>query len=208
MDIKGLFLEHIPLIRKNWMILSLGILGLIFFAYGLIGLFSTNKTGAEGIIFESNSVKQTQVEVKTILVDVAGAVVRPGVYKLPQESRVQDGLIAAGGLSAQADREYIAKNINLAIKLSDGVKIYIPAVGQAVGDASVPNTSSGGIVISGLININSASESDLDTLPGIGPVTAKKIISGRPYNSVDDLINKKIVGTKVFEQIKDKITIY
>ncbi|MDZ4227777.1 MAG: ComEA family DNA-binding protein [Candidatus Levybacteria bacterium] len=178
-----------------------------FFVYGLIGLFSANKS-SEDIVFEA-SAEQSSKEARIILVDVEGAVVKPGVYKLPQESRIQDGLVAAGGLSAQADREYISKNLNLAIKLTDGAKVFIPFIGEAVRGASVPNAASSVGVTSGLININRASEQELiDGLDGVGIKTAQKIIAGRPHNSADELLSKKIVGAKVFEQIKDKISVY
>lgn len=72
------------------------------------------------------------------------------------------------------------------------------------------NNSSGGIqgTSSGTININQASESELDALPGIGPVTAQKIISNRPYQSVEDLLNKKAVGASEFAKIKDQMSVY
>ena len=181
---------------------------MIFFAYGLMGLFSANKSASENVTFEASSTNSKPAEVKTILVDIEGAVVKPGIYKLLQESRIQDGLVAAGGISAQADRTYIAKNLNLATKLIDGAKVYIPILGEAAIDSSVLNFSSEGVVVGTLININSASESELDNLPGIGPVTAQKIISGRPYDSVNELLEKKIVNSKVFGQIKEKVTIY
>jgi competence protein ComEA len=200
--------RYSPFVKKNWLPLSLGVLGLIFFIYGLIGLFSSNNSASDNIIFESDSTKQNMNEEKTILVDIEGAVVKSGVYKLPQDSRIQDGLVAAGGLSAKADREYISKNLNLAIKLNDGMKVYIPTVGEANNSQSVLNASSEGVLTGTLININTASDSELDSLPGIGPVTVKKIIAGRPYNSVDNLLEKKVVGAKVFDQIKDKITAY
>jgi competence protein ComEA len=207
MDIQELISGYKPLAKRNWLPLSLGILGMIFFAYGLIGLFSANKVGSRDIVFEANSSAKQSSEINTILVDIEGAVVKPGVYKLPQESRIQDGLVAASGLSARADRDYLAKNLNLATKLTDGAKVYIPAVGEAVGVMSMPNASSG-VVADGLVNINTSSESQLDALPGVGPVTAQKIIAGRPYNSVNDLLSKKVVGAKVFDQIKDKVTLY
>jgi len=216
MDTQELISKYVPLAKKHWLPLSLGILGLIFFAYGLIGLFATNKASSEDIVFEANSANGKQTEAKTILVDIEGAVVKPGVYKLPLESRIQDGLVAAGGLSAQADREYLAKNFNLATKLTDGTKIYIPNISEAVKGDSVLKTSSEGVVVGSprfgeagaLININNASQSELDTLVGVGPVTAQKIIAGRPYTSVNELLDKKIVGVKVFDQIKDKISVY
>ncbi len=184
---------------------------MIFFIYGLIGLFLSSKSASESIVFEaSSSAKQNPTEVKNIFVDIEGAVVRPGVYKLPQDSRIQDALVAAGGLSASADRNFVSKNINLAIKLSDGAKIYIPNVGEAVSSSSVLSGSSQTGTGGGgdLVSINSSSQAQLEALPGIGPVTVEKIIAGRPYGSVDELLKKKIVGGKVFDQIKDKITIY
>ncbi|OGH17973.1 MAG: hypothetical protein A3C22_00955 [Candidatus Levybacteria bacterium RIFCSPHIGHO2_02_FULL_37_10] len=208
MDIQKIVSKYFPLIKKNWLPLILGILGMIFFAYGLIGLFTANKTSSEDIVFEASSSKQNPAEAKTILVDVEGAVVKSGVYKLPQDSRIQDAFVAAGGLAATADRAYIAKNFNLATKLTDGTKIYIPSIEEAVDGVSVPNLSSEGIVIGNLININTSSESQLDSLQGVGPVTAQKIIAGRPYGLIQELLDRKIVGTKVFGQIKDKVTVY
>ncbi len=217
MDYKELLVKYFPLFKKHWLPLSLGILGMIFFTYGLIGLFATNETNSGDIVFEANSASDKQAQVKTILVDVEGAVVKPGVYKLPQDSRIQDSFVAAGGLAAQADRKYIAKNFNLATKLTDGAKIYVPNISEAVGEASVLNAISEGVIIGSprfageagaLVNINTSSEPQLDSLPGIGPVTAQKIIAGRPYGSVQELLNRKIVGAKVFSQIKDKISVY
>jgi competence protein ComEA len=215
MDVQELISNCSPFIKKNWLPLSLGILGMIFFVYGLMGLFSANKTSSDDIIFEASSINKNS-EIKTMLIDVEGAVVKPGVYKLPQESRIQDGLVAAGGLSAKADREYIAKNLNLATKLIDGAKVYIPVLGEIAVSQSMSNTSSEGVTVGSsrfgeagnLTNLNTSSESELDSLPGVGPVTAQKIISGRPYNSVNELLDKKIVSSKVFGQIKEKVTVY
>lgn len=187
-------------------IVSIGLfsLGLVLLSGGLIySLRSSNSGQAQEITFESaNSAAESQTEQK-ISVDVEGAVILPGVYTLSLNSRVKDALIAAGGLSSDADREWIAKNLNLALKLSDSSKIYIPKIGETIVQASNTDVSS-----SGLVNINSASSSELDSLPGVGPVTAQKIIDNRPYSSIEDLKNKKIVGSSVFEKIKDKIVIY
>lgn len=208
MDAQELIYKYSPFIKKNWLPLILGILGMIFFAYGLIGLFVANDSASEDIVFEANSSAKPNSEIKTILVDVEGAVVKPGIYKLPQDSRIQDGLVAAEGLSVKADREYIAKNLNLATKLIDGAKIYIPTVEEATASPFVLSSSSEGITVGTLININSASESELDTLPGIGPVTAQKVIQGRPYGSVNELLDEKVVSAKVFGQIKEKVAVY
>lgn len=208
MDIQEFVSKYSPLVKKHWLPLALGILGMTFFTYGLMGLFTANKTNSEDIVFEASAEKSIAVEAKIILVDIEGAVVKPGVYKLPAESRIQDAFIAAGGLAATADRKYIAKNFNLATKLIDGAKIYVPFVGEAVNGGSVLNTISEGVTVGALININTSSQSQLESLPGIGPVTAQKIIAGRPYGSIDEMLNKKVVGSKVFGQIKDKISVY
>jgi competence protein ComEA len=144
---------------------------------------------------------------KEITVDIEGAVQKPGVYSLSATSRVQDALISAGGLSDKADRSKVSKAMNLAAKLVDGAKIYIPQEGE---QAMASSGDSGGQTVLGsetssVININTASESELDSLPGVGPATAAKIIKGRPYSSLEELIQKKILGTKVFSNIKDKI---
>ena len=98
------------------------------------------------------------------------------------------------------------KNINLAAKLVDGGKIYIPELkievdsqGQGAKDSQVQETK---------ININTASIAKLDKLWGIGEATAKKIIEARPYQKIEELLEKKIVKSNVWEQIKDKITVY
>lgn len=206
MDTQELSSRYLVLIKKNWLPLALGILGVIFFVYGLIGLFSADKAGSDDIIFESSAGQNAQKE--TIIVDIEGAVVRPGVYKLPQDSRIQDGLIAAGGLSAEADRGYISKTLNLATQLADGTKVYIPRVSEAVSGVLTSDGSLQGAAVNGLININTSSESELDTLPGVGPVTAQKIIAGRPYSSINELLDRKIVNSRVFDQIKEKVTLY
>lgn len=142
---------------------------------------------------------------KGIVVDIEGAVVKPGVYELPNNSRIQDLLITAGGLSAKADRNYVSKNINLAQKLTDGGKVYIPKINEQGANTNLlplsPNTQS-------VVNLNTASVTDLDKLPGIGPVTAQKIISNRPYQNITELTSRKVVSSSVFEKIKDMITTY
>ena len=201
----------LPLVKTHLLPIILGVAGLIFFVYGLTSL-SAPKKDKPDILFEAASDKSnkdvagTSTKEIMIAVDVEGAVMKPGVYKLKADSRIQDALIAAGGMNEEADREKVSKSLNLAGKLVDGAKIYIPAVGEA----DSVNTTSGGEVTgrnTGSININSASESELDSLAGIGKVTAGKIIDNRPYTKIEDLLEKKIVGKSVFDKIKDKIGI-
>lgn len=190
--------------KENIVVVGLGIVGLIFLGYGLISLLSSDSSKDE-IIFESfdNASDKPSEQVSKIVVDVEGGVEKPGVYSLSANSRVQDALIAAGGLSESANREWVTKNLNLAAKVTDGGKIYIPLQGESI----TPLRSSSFAGQAGGVNINTASESELDTLPGVGPVTAQKIINGRPYSLVEELVQKKVVSNAVFEKIKDKISL-
>ncbi len=195
--------------------LIIGFIGLICLGYGLIDYFFQNQSKNE-IVFtsENTSAVETASVKNEIVVHIGGAVVNPGVYYLPEDTRLQEGIEKAGGLAENADSEFVEKQFNLALKLKDGMKIYVPAVGEAIGSAAVAgvSTNTGSMGITGentnLININTASESELDRLPGIGKVTAEKIINNRPYGSVEELLDKKIVKQKVFEEIKEQITAY
>lgn len=189
------------LAKSNRLASLLGFVGILLVS---IGLFTTVLAPAKE---EEIKIEGGQSKAK-IYVDVQGAVVKPGVYGLNENSRLQDGLVAAGGLSGNADREWVGKNLNLAKRLEDGAKIYIPLARESVS-RSVGDSESQVIGASvGLININAASSSELDKLPGIGPVTAQKIIDNRPYSEIGELSSKKVIGQKVFDQIKDKVTAY
>lgn len=142
-----------------------------------------------------------------LVVDIAGAVVNPGVYRLPAGSRVEDAIAAAGGLSADADGDRLSKVVNRAAKLSDGAKLYIPQKSDVTsGNVSTPNVPDSSDYPH-LVSINAASQSELETLSGIGPVTATKIINGRPYTSLEELVTKKAVGQALFDKLKDQLTL-
>lgn len=188
-------LRHLAM--RNLIPILLGTVGLLLLLVGVYQIFADKKPSENVIEFQEN---QPTPEVLEIVVDVEGAVMTPGVYKLSTDKRMVDALAAAGGLSSDADRNWVEKNINLAGKLTDGLKIYIPRNGEEV----LSENSGGGTAVS-VININLASVSDLETLPGVGEVTAKKIVDGRPYATIEELLEKKIVGSSTFEKIKDKI---
>ena len=141
-----------------------------------------------------------------IFVHVDGAVLSPGVYPLLANSRVQDAILAAGGFSDDARTD----GVNLAARLTDGQKISVPRVGDPI-EASNPGTeirSGNGI---GLVNINTASQDELDGLPGIGPTRAADIIAYRdqngPFTSIDELQNVAGIGEVTFSQLKDFVTV-
>lgn len=148
-----------------------------------------------------------------VYVDVDGAVVRPGVYRLKDGARVSQAIDAAGGLTAEAD----VAGLNRASKVTDGQKIYVPTVGEQQAAAAVGGAESGAATTPGagssseLVNINTASAAELQTLSGIGPSMAQSIIDERTKNgafaSVDDLMRVSGIGEKKLAKIKDCICV-
>lgn len=146
--------------------------------------------------------------------EIAGEVNSPGVYKLSLNARIEDLITLGGGLSPEADVEYVEKTINRASLIKDGQKLYIPKVGEE--NLSAPTTNQQTEVLSasddeqslGVININLASQSQLETLWGIGPVIAQKIIEQRPYSDTMELISRSIVKQNVYDRIKNQISVY
>lgn len=148
-----------------------------------------------------------------VYVDVDGAVARPDVYRLKDGARVSQAIDAAGGLTAEAD----VTGLNRASKVTDGQKIYVPTVGEqqtalaAGGAEGGAATVSGAGTSSGLVNINTASAAELQTLSGIGPSMAQSIIDERTQNgvfaSVDDLMRVSGIGEKKLAKIKDCICV-
>lgn len=182
------------------------------FLLSLYTLISLDGPAGE-ITIVTNSVSARQDNLETnIVVDVSGSVVRPGVYQLRSGSRVEDAMVSAGGLDADADSAWVAAHINRAAVLTDGQKIYIPYDGEkeitSHNDTSYNNSDSSifGVELE-RISINTSLQSQLETLPGVGPVTASKIISNRPYSSVEDLKTQKVIGEKLFESIKNSLAL-
>lgn len=187
-------------IEKFQISLAIAFVGLAFIGVGLaLNNVTSNSEQPEFIDSEEGS-----DEKEKLTIDISGAVKKPGVYNFQSGTRILEAIEKAGGFSKKADKDWVAQNLNLAAKISDGEKVFIPAVGKA------GTTDSGSVAgqITGKISINTATESQLDTLPGIGPVRAGKIISNRPYSSINELLNKKVLGEGTFEKIKDKISVY
>jgi competence protein ComEA len=145
----------------------------------------------------------------TIVVDVQGAVLEPGVRELPAGSRVADAIAAAGGYATDADLEASVEAVNLAQPLADGEQIRIPRIGdayQAAGGGSGPasaTTPAGGA--GGLVDLNSATPEQLEALPGIGPVTVQKIVAARqeqPFASLEDAVQRGVINRGQLEDIQ------
>lgn len=172
--------------------------------------------GSGILIWESGSNEKEETTVNSeegkdeeITIDIEGAVLKPGIYKLSEGSILEDAIKISGGLTKKADKATIAKDMNRAEKIRDGQKIYFPFIGTVAGAGTGSSASTG--TISGKVNINTASISQLDTLPGIGPAYAQRIIDYRSANggfkSPEEIMEISGIGEKTYEKIKDLISI-
>lgn len=143
-----------------------------------------------------------------VFVHVVGAVKQPGVLELPADSRVIDAIEAAGGAAADAD----LGAINLARPINDGEQLKVPTVAEvAAGFASATGSAAGTPNGSALINLNAASAQELESLPGVGPALAGRIVDWRAANgrftSVDDLVSVTGIGDKLLESVRSLVTV-
>lgn len=135
-----------------------------------------------------------------VVVDVTGAVAHPGVYRLSAGSRVVDALLAAGGMTGEADLDAL----NKAAPIHDGQRIYVPRPGETIP------AGSGGSDAQLKVDVNHATASELEVLPGIGPTTAARIVRSRgshPFARIEELQTRGLVTARVFADIKDMVTI-
>jgi competence protein ComEA len=146
--------------------------------------------------------------VAPIRVHISGAVRNPGVFELPGGSRVQEAVEAAGGVTEEADLD----RINLAAWVNDGQRVHVPTKGET--DPPAANLDAGtstGLAGTGKININTATAEQLDTLPGIGPAYAERIIRYRqeqgPFESIEQIMEVRGIGQVCFEDVKDMICV-
>ena len=155
---------------------------------------------------------------RTLVIEVAGAVLHPGVYHLPAGARIGDALAAAGGYGPAVDALLADRQLNLAAPVRDGDEVRVPARGEAPAEASVVvgataaggNAAQGGNDGAGLVDLNHATAEQLDTLPGVGPATAAKTIAAReekPFASVDELVARKVVGPTTLEKLRQRVTV-
>lgn len=197
-------------IFKNRFTFTFLLTGLILLGLGII-IYRVSLSDSPKIeVLES-----TKDQPSEVIVEIAGAVEKPGVYKLPVGSRVEDLLIVSGGLAADADRDWVEKTLNRAGRLIDGQKVFIPKINQhseikgAKNEGDIKLYQGDQVrVTASLININTANQKQLEELPGIGPVYAQSIIEHRPYSNIEELVSKGVLKRGVYEKIKDLITIY
>ena len=195
-------------------------------------IISTEENVIENIVGDSEENEEnTKEEIGKIIVHVSGAVNKEGIVELEENSRISDAINKAEGLKENAD----TKNINLAFKLEDGMKIYIPTIGEKteeneqsqnknrIDETSKYVTSSSGVVQeeqtneqseekkNEKIDINTATQTELETLPGIGPSTSLKIVNYREENgkfkTIEDIKEVSGIGDAKYENIKDLICV-
>jgi len=201
---------------KKWIILLISLLTVTTLYYYFFNIQASSElvtTNVEGAYMETNEnygttkVEQTseKIEASTIIIDVKGAVQKPGVYEISANARVHEIIEKAGGLSDQADEAAV----NLASSLEDGMVVYIPLIGEnkenpfqsTNEDKDSPKK----------ININLATSEELQTLSGIGPSKADAIISYREENgqfkSIEGLLEVSGIGEKSLEKLKEEVTV-
>ena len=170
---------------------------------------------------ETNAVVVQEEDPCPVLVDISGAVSMPGVYCFAQGASVIDAVKRANGFTQDAGFKYISMKMNLSSVMKDNSKIYIPfesdynctllafSLPKEVVDIVIPpkddsntqeDTQEGGC-----ISINNATQAELETLNGVGPSTAQKIIAGRPYTKIEDLLNVSGIGQATLDKFKDNI---
>jgi competence protein ComEA len=161
-----------------------------------------------GARFESGA--PVGAERAPVLVDVQGAVVHPGVVRLPSGSRVGDAIAAAGGYGPRVAADRVGQVLNLAAVVRDGDQVIVPSRDDPAsgGGGATSSAAAGGP--SSPTDLNRATAAELDALPGIGPATAAKIIAAReeqPFGSIDDLRSRKLLGPATFDKVKDLVTV-
>lgn len=231
---------EVPSVPRSWVVGAVGLLALAAAGWWLLrpapapiesslplapaAGATTDGSGASsaGAGSTVGAASPTTTEVPDVVVQAAGQVARPGVYRLPPGSRIDDLVDEAGGFTRKADTD----RVNLAAPLVDGERVWVPATGEqqvppvvaggGSGDGgaapSVGGTdSSKGATPTDPVDLNSATAEELDSLPGVGPATAAAILAYRdqhgPFRSVDDLLDVRGIGDAKLEQLRPMVRV-
>jgi competence protein ComEA len=210
--IAGLLVAAIAGIVAIWLVVSSGHGSVVVDGDGAVPGRSDRASG-------SLPIGSSGVGRAPLVVDVQGAVARPGIVELPAGARVADAIAAAGGYGPRVAADRVAQVLNLAAVVKDGDQVVVPSrddrataptTGTGSGSAGGSAGGGAGAGAGGPIDLNHATIAELDALPGIGPVTAAKIVAARdeqPFGSVEDLRTRKILGAATFDKVKDLVTV-
>jgi competence protein ComEA len=149
-----------------------------------------------------------------VVVEIVGAVPKPGVFRLPAGSRVGDLVAASGGYGPRVDTAGAERDLNLAATLHDGDQIRVPSrddppTGATSGSGSATDPGTGAAAGTP-VDLNHATQAELEALPGIGPATAQKIIAAReeaPFAAVEELRTRGVLGEKTFDKLRELVTV-
>jgi len=151
-------------------------------------------------------VSSTSNNIQSIYVDISGAVRHPGLYQMSEGDRIQEVIKKAGGYTDEADTGYISHALNLAQRLKDQDKIYIPSKEEtASGSYLISSAPTENSAADSLISLNESEENEIESLPNVGKVTAQKIINSRPYKALEELYTKGVISKNLFDKIKDSL---
>ena len=201
--------------RMSTVLLILGAAVLVAASLGAVAFVELRPSGQVEVVSGGSpaaAASRAAASQAMVVVQVAGAVLKPGVYSLPAGSRVGDAIKAAGGYSKDVDPRAAETQLNLAAKLTDAQSIVVPRRGEATATPgkSGATKSAAPSGPAGPVNLNTATADQLDALPGIGPVTAAKIIASReqmPFASINDLVSRKVVSASTFAKFKNQVTV-
>ncbi|CQR72082.1 ComE operon protein 1 [Sporomusa ovata DSM 2662] len=201
------------ILQKKLLIVVLLACGIVVVSFYGFWQKTTDESGANEVSTAPGKVTATNTAATAnsaagseVVVYVSGGVNKPGVYKLPQGSRIVDAVTAAGGFALGAD----PAKINLALHLKDEMQVNVPYIITAAGNGTLNSGASAGNS-NDKININTASAAELDKLPGIGPSLAERIAQFRtangPFSDLADLKKVPGIGEAKYNQFKDKISL-
>ena len=193
---------------KTWQAVFLGFIGGLLLSGAILLLILPQRGEPIQLVTITPDIRtQATATAALIEVHVAGAVANAGVYTLPTGARVHQALSAAGGALADADFE----RINLSAYLADGQRVYMPRIGEAVPQDNTARSSTGIAAPDSLININSADNQALMSLPGIGESKAEAILSYRaehgPFTNLNELLNVPGIGQAILDEISGLIVL-
>lgn len=209
----------IEIFKKNKKIILIVLAIIILFCWNFFNSKNENNPIDENelnVANTNNTEESSETEENIIVVHVTGEIKNPGIVRVKEGSRIEDIIEAAGGLTENAD----ITNVNLAYLVEDGMKIRIPSNNDEdlASENYITSDSGNGVLISdeedsnsNIVNINEATQTDLETLPGIGPSLATRIIEYREQNGrfkqIEDIKNVSGIGDSKFENIKDYIKV-